>query len=161
MSQSFIKQPDQGPHSALAGLGVLRSELPKPFARLHDDGHWTMEPGTEPYKSRFAGWSADVYSTEQVRDAFDVLRRIVAWRDSVHEGRVVRGSELESLIEECRSIVQAPGSGAAYGKPYGTKTHTVCPLCDAQPWQEHAPACPRHPSDPMQARSKSGGNNGR
>lgn len=26
MSQSFIKKPDNGPHSALAGLGVLRSE---------------------------------------------------------------------------------------------------------------------------------------
>ena len=30
MSQSFIKQPDNGPHSALAGLGVLRTEGPGP-----------------------------------------------------------------------------------------------------------------------------------
>jgi hypothetical protein len=32
----------------------------------------------------------------------------------------------------------------------------VCPLCDAQPGQEHAPACPRHPSDPMGVRRTSG-----
>jgi hypothetical protein len=30
-----------------------------------------------------------------------------------------------------------------------------CPLCDARPGQEHAPACPRHPSDPMQVRARS------
>ena len=28
MSQSFIKQPDNGPHSALGGLGVLSTERP-------------------------------------------------------------------------------------------------------------------------------------
>lgn len=28
MSQSFIKKPDNGPHSALGGLGVLRAERP-------------------------------------------------------------------------------------------------------------------------------------
>lgn len=30
MSHSFIKKPDNGPHSALAGLGVLASEQPRP-----------------------------------------------------------------------------------------------------------------------------------
>lgn len=30
MSQSFIKKPDNGPHSALAGTGVLRTEGPAP-----------------------------------------------------------------------------------------------------------------------------------
>jgi hypothetical protein len=29
----------------------------------------------------------------------------------------------------------------------------ACPLCDAQPGQEHAPPCPRHPSDPMKVRA--------
>lgn len=29
-----------------------------------------------------------------------------------------------------------------------------CPLCDARPGQEHAPACPRHPSDPMGVRGE-------
>lgn len=28
MSESFIKKPDNGPHSALAGLGVLSTEQP-------------------------------------------------------------------------------------------------------------------------------------
>lgn len=31
-------------------------------------------------------------------------------------------------------------------------TGTPCQLCDAKPGQEHAPACPRHPSDPMRVR---------
>jgi hypothetical protein len=33
------------------------------------------------------------------------------------------------------------------------ENHT-CPLCDAQPYQKHAPACPRHPSDPMRVRGE-------
>lgn len=68
MSQSFIKKPDHGPHSALVGLGVLRSERPQ-------------------------------------ATPLDVLRRIVEWRDNVHAGRVVRGAELEALIEEARALL--------------------------------------------------------
>lgn len=69
MSESFIKKPDNGPHSALAGIGVLRSE-------------------------------------QSLADPADILRRIVAWRDNVHAGRVVRSAELEALIEEGRRAVK-------------------------------------------------------
>jgi hypothetical protein len=31
---------------------------------------------------------------------------------------------------------------------------TPCPLCGANPGQEHAPACPRHPADPMNVRAR-------
>jgi hypothetical protein len=31
MSQSFIKKPDNGPHSALGGLGVLATEAAVPW----------------------------------------------------------------------------------------------------------------------------------
>ena len=41
--------------------------LPEPFSTLHDDGHWTMPRGKEPYQSRYAGWRAEVYSADQVR----------------------------------------------------------------------------------------------
>lgn len=79
MSESFIKKPGNSPHSALAGLGVLRAERP---------------PSTP----------------------LDVLRRIVAWRDSVHAGRVVRGAELEALIEEARALF-SHGADASHGGP--------------------------------------------
>lgn len=75
MSQSFIKQPAQGSHSALAGLGVL--------------------------------------STERApADPLDVLRRIVAWRDDVHAGNVVRSADLEALIEEGRRALGVPACRA-------------------------------------------------
>lgn len=74
MSESFIRQPATGSHSALAGLGVLRSEQPP-------------------------------------ADPVDVLRRIVAWRDNVHAGRVVRGAELEALIEEGRRALGVQAAG--------------------------------------------------
>ncbi len=67
MSQSFIKETDNGSHSALAGLGVLRAE----------------RPPTDPLA---------------------LLRRIVAWRDSV-SGGVVRGADLETLIDEARGLL--------------------------------------------------------
>lgn len=57
------------PGKLAAGVQVL----PEPFATLHDDGHWTMPPGKESYKSRFAGWWAEVYSAEQLRAALGVL----------------------------------------------------------------------------------------
>lgn len=38
--------------------------------------------------------------------------------------------------------------------PTNWRQAQACQLCDAQPGQEHAPACPRHPSDPMGVRSK-------
>lgn len=74
MSQSFVKQPDNGSHSALAGLGVLSTE----------------RATTNP---------------------LDVLRRIVAWRDDVHAGRVVRSADLEALIEEARALLPEVSQG--------------------------------------------------
>lgn len=32
--------------------------------------------------------------------------------------------------------------------------HAKCSICDAKPGQEHVPACPRHPSDPMGVRRR-------
>jgi hypothetical protein len=55
-----------------------------------------------------------VLSTERPPvDPLDVLRRIVAWRDSVHAGRVVRGAELEALIEEARGLLPTGGTPCA------------------------------------------------
>jgi hypothetical protein len=65
VSQSFIKTPDNGPHSALAGLGVLQSEQPARdtwrggssyeasmlrnlLARIHrDGGHYIEQHGLD------------------------------------------------------------------------------------------------------------------
>jgi hypothetical protein len=45
-----------------------------------------------------------VLRAEQPATATDILRRIVAWRDSVSSG-VVRGADLEALIDEARAHV--------------------------------------------------------
>jgi hypothetical protein len=50
---------------------------------------------------------------------------------------------------------ETSGSPIKHGKTYGTENHT-CPRCDAKPGQEHAQACPRHPSDPMGVRRNAG-----
>lgn len=58
MSQSFIKKPDDGPHSALTGLGVLKAEQQLPlngipstwahdegaYAQCGDCGRYTLDP---------------------------------------------------------------------------------------------------------------------
>jgi hypothetical protein len=51
-----------------------------------------------------------VLRAEQESTALDLLRRIVAWRDNVHAGRVVRGAELEALIEEARPLLADGGA---------------------------------------------------
>lgn len=49
MSQSFIKKPDNGPHSSLAGLGVLSAERAPGGWLLyeHDDGRHAVAPSAE------------------------------------------------------------------------------------------------------------------
>lgn len=43
-----------------------RALMPEPFATLHDDGFWTMKPGTEPNESRYAGWRREIYTAAQM-----------------------------------------------------------------------------------------------
>lgn len=47
----------------------LEALMPEPFATMHDDGYWSMEPGTEPYESRYVGWRQEVFTADQVRAA--------------------------------------------------------------------------------------------
>jgi hypothetical protein len=48
-----------------------------------------------------------VLGVERATDPLDLLRRIVGWRDDAHAGRVVRGAELEALIDEARTLLSA------------------------------------------------------
>lgn len=57
-----------------------------------------------PPKTLSALQDLGMLPSERQPDPIDLLRRIVAWRDGVTAGGVIRGADLEALIEEARAL---------------------------------------------------------
>ncbi len=89
MSQSFIKKPNQGPHSALTGLGVLRSE---------------QKLGAAPS-------AGDAAATQRIRAALEKL--LIAEEKYVRDTGLPQPDDfIQASVNEARTLLGWPAIGA-------------------------------------------------